>query len=54
MRNHNAEVGRLCEQASVYAAQVWAAHDTNPHALRTRVRGDTQAQHWFQDLTTLG
>ena len=35
------------------AVQVWVVHDTNPHALSTRVRGYTQAQHWFQDLTTL-
>jgi len=35
------------------AVQVWVVHDTNPHALSTRVGGYTQAQHWFQDLTTL-
>ncbi|GJD48236.1 Glutathione-binding protein GsiB [Methylobacterium crusticola] len=36
------------------AVQVWVVHDTNPHALSARVKGYTQAQHWFQDLTTLG
>ncbi|WP_298965419.1 ABC transporter substrate-binding protein [uncultured Methylobacterium sp.] len=35
------------------AVQVWVVHDTNPHALSARVKGYTQAQHWFQDLTTL-
>jgi peptide/nickel transport system substrate-binding protein len=35
------------------AVQVWVVHDTNPHALSSRVHGYTQAQHWFQDLTTL-
>ena len=53
MRHHNAEVDRLCEQASVDdAVQVWAAHDTNLHALSRWVGGDTQAQHWSQDLLT--
>ncbi|SEO55835.1 peptide/nickel transport system substrate-binding protein [Methylobacterium sp. ap11] len=36
------------------AVQVWVVHDTNPHALSGKVKGYTQAQHWFQDLTTLG
>ncbi len=36
------------------AVQVWVVHDTNPHALSNRVHSYTQAQHWFQDLTTLG
>ena len=36
------------------AVQVWVVHDTNPHALSPRVKEYVQAQHWFQDLTTLG
>ncbi|MDB5384153.1 MAG: twin-arginine translocation signal protein [Rhodospirillales bacterium] len=32
---------------------VFVVHDANPHALGRNVRGYTQAQHWFQDLTTL-
>jgi len=36
------------------AVQVWVVHDTNPHALSPRVKNYVQAQHWFQDLTTLG
>lgn len=35
------------------AVQVWVVHDTNAHALSTRVNQYVQAQHWFQDLTTL-
>jgi peptide/nickel transport system substrate-binding protein len=29
-------------------------HDTNPHALSPKVKQFVQAQHWFQDLTTIG
>ena len=35
------------------AVQVWVVHDTNPHALSANVHSYVQAQHWFQDLTTL-
>ncbi len=36
------------------AVQVWVVHDTNPHVLSPKVKNYVQAQHWFQDLTTLG
>src|SRR4030081_952129 len=36
------------------AALVWVVHDTNPHALSARIKKFVQAQHWFQDLTTIG
>jgi peptide/nickel transport system substrate-binding protein len=36
------------------AALVWVVHDTNPHALSPRIKQFVQAQHWFQDLTTIG
>ena len=36
------------------APLVWVVHDTNPHALSPKVKQFTQAQHWFQDLTTIG
>ena len=53
-----AEQDRLCARMHELvvddAVQVWVAHDTNPHALSPRVKDYTQAQHWFQDLTTLG
>lgn len=52
-----AEVDRLMakvhEKAVDEALLVYVVHDTNPHALGRNVRGYTQAQHWFQDLTTL-
>ena len=36
------------------AVLVWAVHDTNPHVLSPKVKKFVQAQHWFQDLTTIG
>jgi peptide/nickel transport system substrate-binding protein len=36
------------------AILVWVVHDTNPHALSPKVKSFVQAQHWFQDLTTIG
>ncbi|TDR93614.1 ABC transporter substrate-binding protein [Enterovirga rhinocerotis] len=36
------------------AVLVWVVHDTNPHALSPKVKSFIQAQHWFQDLTTIG
>ena len=32
---------------------IFVVYDTNPRALGRNVRGFTQAEHWFQDLTTL-
>ena len=46
-------LARIHETVVDDAVQVWVVHDTNPHALSPRVKGYTQAQHWFQDLTTL-
>jgi peptide/nickel transport system substrate-binding protein len=45
--------------AQVHAAMVddammlWVVHDVNPHVLSPKVKGFVQAQHWFQDLTTI-
>jgi peptide/nickel transport system substrate-binding protein len=36
------------------ALLAWVVHDTNPHALSPKVKHFIQAQHWLQDLTTLG
>lgn len=36
------------------ALMLWVVHDVNPHALSPKVKQFTQAQHWFQDLTTIG
>jgi peptide/nickel transport system substrate-binding protein len=42
------------EQMVDQALMLWVVHDTNPHALSPKVKQFVQAQHWFQDLTTLG
>ena len=44
---------RIHEKVVDDAVQVWVVHDTNPHALSAKVHTYVQAQHWFQDLTTL-
>ena len=36
------------------AVLVWVVHDTNPHVLSPKIKQFTLAQHWFQDLTTIG
>jgi len=46
-------LARIHEIAVNDAVQVWVVHDTNAHALSSRVKQYVQAQHWFQDLTTL-
>ena len=45
---------RVHEKAVNEALWVFVVHDTNPHALGRNATTYTQAQHWFQDLTTLG
>jgi peptide/nickel transport system substrate-binding protein len=35
------------------ALMLWVVHDVNPHVLSPKVKEFVQAQHWFQDLTTL-
>ena len=42
------------EQMVNDALMLWVVHDTNPHALSPKVKQFVQAQHWFQDLTTIG
>lgn len=44
---------KVHERVVDQALQIWVVHDLNPIALGRRVQGYTQAQHWFQDLTTL-
>lgn len=44
---------KVHEKAVNEALLVFVVHDTNARALGRNVRGYTQAQHWFQDLTTL-
>ncbi|MES2024979.1 MAG: ABC transporter substrate-binding protein [Pseudomonadota bacterium] len=35
------------------ALMLWVVHDVNPHMISPKVKGFIQAQHWFQDLTTI-
>jgi peptide/nickel transport system substrate-binding protein len=53
-RGTDAIIRRVHEQAVNEALWVFVVHDTSPHALARGARAYTQAQHWFQDLTTLG
>ena len=46
-------MARVHERVVDQALLVFVAHDTNPRAMGRNVRGYTQAQHWFQNLTTL-
>jgi peptide/nickel transport system substrate-binding protein len=35
------------------ALMLWVVHDLNPHATSPKVLEFVQAQHWFQDITTI-
>ncbi|AVO46826.1 ABC transporter substrate-binding protein [Phreatobacter cathodiphilus] len=50
----NALMARVHEKVVDDALLVWVVHDTNPHVATPKVSSYVQAQHWFQDLTTLG
>ncbi len=50
----DALMARVHEKVVDDAVLIWVVHDTNPHALSPRVKSYIQAQHWFQDLTTIG
>ncbi len=50
----NALMARVHEKVVDDALLVWVVHDTNPHIATPKVSSYVQAQHWFQDLTTLG
>jgi peptide/nickel transport system substrate-binding protein len=47
-------MARSHETVVADAVQVWVVHDDNAHALSPKVKSDVQAQHWLQDLNTLG
>jgi peptide/nickel transport system substrate-binding protein len=47
-------LAKINEKVTDDAVLVWVVHDTNPHALSPNVKQFVQAQHWFQDLTTIG
>lgn len=52
-KEQDAMLARIHEIVVDDAVQVWVVHDTNSRAMSPKVKGYTQAQHWFQDLTTL-
>jgi peptide/nickel transport system substrate-binding protein len=45
---------RVHEKVVDDAVLIWVVHDVNPHALSPKIKSDVQAQHWFQDLSTIG
>jgi peptide/nickel transport system substrate-binding protein len=50
----DALMARVHEKVVDDAVLIWVVHDVNPHALSPKIKSDVQAQHWFQDLTTIG
>ncbi|MBP6770824.1 MAG: ABC transporter substrate-binding protein [Reyranella sp.] len=50
----DAIMARVHEKVVDDAVLIWVVHDTNPHALSPKIKSYIQAQHWFQDLTTIG
>jgi len=50
----DALMAKVHEKVVDDAVLIWVVHDTNPHALSPRIKSYVQAQHWFQDLTTIG
>jgi peptide/nickel transport system substrate-binding protein len=50
----DALMARVHEKVVEDAVLIWVVHDTNPHALSPKIKSYIQAQHWFQDLTTIG
>lgn len=49
----DANLTKVHEDMVDNALMLWVVHDVNPHALSPKVKGFIQAQHWFQDLTTI-
>jgi peptide/nickel transport system substrate-binding protein len=50
----DAIMAKIHEKVVDDAVLIWVVHDTNPHALSPKIKSYVQAQHWFQDLTTIG
>jgi peptide/nickel transport system substrate-binding protein len=50
----DAIMAKVHEKVVDDAVLIWVVHDTNPHALSPKIKSYIQAQHWFQDLTTIG
>lgn len=49
----DANLAKIHEDMVDKALMLWVVHDVNPHALSPKVKGFVQAQHWFQDITTV-
>ncbi|CAN5157465.1 ABC transporter substrate-binding protein [soil metagenome] len=54
VKTQDAALSFIHEQMVDKALMLWVVHDTNPHAMSPKVKSFVQAQHWFQDLTTIG
>lgn len=54
VKKQDALLAKLHQTMVEQALMLWVVHDTNPHALSPKVKQLTQAQRWFQDLTTIG
>ncbi len=52
-KEQDANLAKVHEDMVNNALMLWVVHDVNPHALSPKVKGFIQAQHWFQDLTTI-
>ena len=53
-KDQDAMLAFIHQQMVDDALMLWVVHDTSPHALSPKVKQFVQAQHWFQDLTTIG
>lgn len=53
VKEQDANLAKVHEDMVNNALMLWVVHDVNPHALSPKVKGFVQAQHWFQDLTTI-
>jgi peptide/nickel transport system substrate-binding protein len=53
VKRQDALLATVHQQMVDEALMLWVVHDVNPHAISPKVKEFIQAQHWFQDLTTL-
>jgi peptide/nickel transport system substrate-binding protein len=53
VKKQDALLATVHQQMVDEALMLWVVHDVNPHALSPKVKEFVQAQHWFQDLTTV-
>jgi peptide/nickel transport system substrate-binding protein len=53
VKKQDALLATVHQQMVDEALMLWVVHDVNPHAMSPKVKEFVQAQHWFQDLTTV-